>query len=182
MENNRAPFIRLGIAAAAIILLLYLPTREFLKMTFILGIPFVLFLALMRRNVKYSFLWFVSVLLLLGVTGLYIYSLTTLPDRIETRKILMNGESLLADGKYDEAIEQYRQLEQTGETNKMNDKIARVVEEKNAEASVETARQLMAEGQYDAAQDILQGVPADTRAAQQAVKLMREIKQKGKVE
>jgi hypothetical protein len=38
MENTKAPFIRLGIVVIAIGLLLYLPTREFLKMTFMLGI------------------------------------------------------------------------------------------------------------------------------------------------
>jgi hypothetical protein len=30
--------------------------------------------------------------------------------RIETRRIVMKGEGLLADGKYDEAIANYRQL------------------------------------------------------------------------
>lgn len=182
MENNRAPFIRLGIAAAIIALLMYPPTREFLKMTFILGIPFVLFLALMNRNKKYSFLWLVSVVALLAVTGLYIYTLTTLPERVETRRILMTGERLLAEGKYDEAIKQYRQLEKVGQTSRMNDKVDRVMVEKAADESIETARQLIAEGKYDAAREVLQQVPTDTRAAQQAVKLMREIKQKGKIE
>ncbi len=175
MENTKAPFIRLGIVVIAIGLLLYLPTREFLKMTFMLGIPFVLFLVLMKRNKKYSVLWFLSIVLLLMVTGLYLYSLTTLPERIETRRIVMKGEGLLADGKYDEAIANYRQLGKIGETDKMNEKIARVEAERKAEEMVEEAKQLMAAGKDKAAREVLQQVPADTRAAQQAVKLMREI-------
>lgn len=175
MENTKAPFIRLGIVVIAIGLLLYLPTREFLKMTFMLGIPFVLFLVLMKRNKKYSVLWFLSIVLLLMVTGLYLYSLTTLPERIETRRIVMKGEGLLADGKYDEAIANYRQLGKIGETDKMNEKIARVEAERKAEEMVEEAKQLMAAGKDKAAREVLQQVPADTRAAQQAVKLLREI-------
>lgn len=175
MENTKAPFIRLGIVVIAIGLLLYLPTREFLKMTFMLGIPFVLFLVLMKRNKKYSVLWFLSIVLLLMVTGLYLYSLTTLPERIETRRIVMKGEGLLADGKYDEAIANYRQLGKIGETDKMNEKIARVEAERKAEEMVEEAKQLMAAGKDKAAREVLQQVSADTRAAQQAVKLMREI-------
>ncbi len=177
MENTKAPFIRLGIVVIAIGLLLYLPTREFLKMTFMLGIPFVLFLALMKRNKKYSVLWFLSIVLLIMVTGLYLYSLTTLPERIETRRIVMKGEGLVADGKYDEAIASYRQLAKVGETDKMNEKIARVEAERKAEEMVEEAKQLIAAEKDEAARKVLQQVPADTRAARQAVKLLRELDQ-----
>lgn len=177
MENTKAPFIRLGIVVIVIGLLLYLPTREFLKMTFMLGIPFVLFLALMKRNKKYSVLWFLSIVLLIMVTGLYLYSLTTLPERIETRRIVMKGEGLVADGKYDEAIASYRQLAKVGETDKMNEKIARVEAERKAEEMVEEAKQLIAAEKDEAARKVLQQVPADTRAARQAVKLLRELDQ-----
>jgi F0F1-type ATP synthase membrane subunit b/b' len=57
----------------------------------------------------------------------------------------------------------------------MNEKIARVEAERKAEEMVEEAKQLMAAGKDKAAREVLQQVPADTRAAQQAVKLMREI-------
>lgn len=177
MENTKAPFIRFGIVVIVIGLLLYLPTREFLKMTFMLGIPFVLFLALMKRNKKYSVLWFLSIVLLIMVTGLYLYSLTTLPERIETRRIVMKGEGLVADGKYDEAIASYRQLAKVGETDKMNEKIARVEAERKAEEMVEEAKQLIAAEKDEAARKVLQQVPADTRAARQAVKLLRELDQ-----
>ncbi|MDD3895378.1 MAG: hypothetical protein PHU36_10250, partial [Syntrophomonadaceae bacterium] len=101
MEKSKAPFIRVGGFIIIVALLLYLPTREFLKMTFMLGMPLVLFLVVMKKNNKYSPLWIMSALVIILITGVYVYSLTTLPDRIETRRIVIEGEVLLADGKFD---------------------------------------------------------------------------------
>ncbi|HNX29853.1 MAG TPA: hypothetical protein PKN87_10665 [Syntrophomonadaceae bacterium] len=175
MESSKAPLIRVGGTIIIIALLLYMPTREFLKMTFILGIPFVLFLVLMKKNKKYSFLWLVAVVCLFLVAGFYIYSLTTLPERIETRHIIITGEGLIADGKYDEAVANYRQLEKIGEIDKMNKKIARVEAEREADNLVEEARILIEAGNDEAAREVLLKIPSDTRAAQEAVKLLREL-------
>lgn len=175
MENSKAPFIRVGSFIIIVLLLLYLPTREFLKMTFMLGMPLVLFLVVMKKNNKYSPLWIMSALVIILITGVYVYSLTTLPERIETRRIVIEGEVLLADGKFDEAVANYRKLEQTGEINKMNDKIAVVEAEKAGRSLIEEAELLIADGKNDAAREVLQKVPTDTRAAQEAVKMLRAL-------
>lgn len=175
MSDPRGPFIRAASLIIIAALLLYLPTREFLKVTFILGIPFILFAALMKRNVRYSPLWIVSALGLLLVAGFYFYTLSYLPERIETRRIIMDGERLLAEEKYDEAEANYRKLGPMGEINKMNDKISRVESEKLGKELVGEARELMAAGDQEKARETLQKVPSDTRAAQEAVKMLRTL-------
>ena len=42
MNPRLAPFLRVGGLAVLVLMLLYLPTREFLKVTFMLGIPWSL--------------------------------------------------------------------------------------------------------------------------------------------
>lgn len=177
MSDPRGPLIRVGSVIIIVALLLYLPTREFLKMTFMLGIPFVLFLVLMKKNYRYSPLWTLSILGLVLTAGFYFYSLTTLPDRIETRRIIMEGERLLADEKYDEAIANYRKLEQTGEIDKMNDRLSRAEAEKEGNRLIQEANEWIAAGDNEKAREILEEVPAETWAAQEAAELMRAMNQ-----
>lgn len=177
MSDPRGPLIRVGSVIIIAALLLYLPTREFLKMTFMLGIPFVLFLVLMKKNYKHSPLWILSIIGLVLTVGFYFYSLTTLPDRIETRRIIMDGERLLADEKYDEAIANYRRLEHTGELDKMNDRIARAEAEKEGKRLIREANEWIAAGDHVKAREILEEVPAETWASQEAAKLLRTIDQ-----
>jgi hypothetical protein len=90
--------------------LLYMPTREFLKITFMLGIPFIFLLGINLRQQRRGVIWFLSTGLLLVVVGAYGYLLIDLPERIEVRRIISTGGALVAEGSYDEAIMEYRKL------------------------------------------------------------------------
>ena len=50
MNPRLAPFIRVGGLIVLVLMLFHLPTREFLKVTFMLGIPFVFALAFMKKS------------------------------------------------------------------------------------------------------------------------------------
>ncbi|NLG33071.1 MAG: hypothetical protein GX550_06085 [Syntrophomonadaceae bacterium] len=167
------PVARILIVAAAVAMLAYLPTREFLKITGMFGIPFIFALGYIKKNQKFSLAWILSWFLLLGTVSVYGYLLLDLPDRIAVRAIISEGGALVAEGKYDEAIEKYRHLEQHGEEKKMEEKIAGVQHEKDAQEMLEEALALIDENELEKARDIIMAIPKDTRAAWEADKLLK---------
>lgn len=172
-----SPFVRLGIAAAVILMIFSIPAREFLKLTFMLGIPFVLFLSLAAKKRKYSPVWVVSVMGLFVVVGGYVYMLGDLPERIETRKIISEGAVLVAEGKYDQAINCYRQLEKLNRSEKMEKKIAEADKEKKASILLAEARALMQNGNESEAIKKIQSIPEGTRAKREASRILKELKE-----
>ncbi|KUG03674.1 hypothetical protein ASZ90_018919 [hydrocarbon metagenome] len=177
MNPNLAPFIRLGAFIALVAMLLYLPTREFLKTTFMLGIPFVFILAYMRKARKYSLPWIIAIVLVVVTVGGYIYMLTGLPQRIATHQIVIEGTALLTDGKYDDAAHKFSELEHYGDVNTMDEKLALVEKEQDAARLLEQAKALVKSGEKDKALVLLQAVPSDTRAHQEASRLIRNLEE-----
>lgn len=169
------PLFRLIAFAAAAAALLYMPTREFLKITFMMGIPFILLLGFNRRQQRWGIKWCLSALLLLAVTGAYGYLLTELPERIEVRRIVSEGGALVAEGHYDQAINEYRRLGDLGREDQMQEKIAQAEEEKQAALSLQKAKQLLEQGERGEALQVLESIPRDTRAGQEAARLIAAI-------
>ncbi|MGI6412907.1 MAG: hypothetical protein ACOXZ5_04480 [Syntrophomonadaceae bacterium] len=167
------PVARILIVAAAVAMLAYLPTREFLKITGMLGIPFIFALGYIKKHRKFSLVWILSWFVLLGTVGVYGYLLLDLPDRIAVRSIISEGGALVAEGKYDEAIKMYRHLEQLGEGRKMEEKIAGAQHEKDARDMLEEALALIDENELEKAREIIMAIPKDTRAAWEADKLLK---------
>ncbi|WP_054692169.1 hypothetical protein [Syntrophomonas palmitatica] len=95
MNILRSGLIRVLLLAVCIGMLAWMPTREFLKITFMIGIPFVFALGFMVRRKPYSLAWIVSLFVMLAAAGLYVYLLTDLPERIETRRIITQGGTLV---------------------------------------------------------------------------------------
>ena len=177
MNPNLAPFIRLGAFIALVAMLLYLPTREFLKTTFMLGIPFVFILSYMRKTRKYSLPWIIAIVLAAVTVGGYIYMLTGLPQRIATHQIVIEGTALLTDGKYDAAAHKFSELEQYGDVDTMDEKLALVEKEKDAARLLEQAKALVKSGEKDKALVLLEAVPANTRAHQEAARLTKKLEE-----
>lgn len=101
--------------------------------------------------------------------------LTDLPERIETRKIISEGAVLVAEGKYDQAISLYRELEKIGRTEKMQDKIAEAQKEKKAALILNEAKSLLQKGNKEEALQKITSIPEGTRAAREAHKLLKEL-------
>ncbi|NLV22440.1 MAG: hypothetical protein GXY49_10705 [Syntrophomonadaceae bacterium] len=175
MTVNKAPYIRVFILLAAVVMLFFAPTREFLKITFFLGIPFLLFYVLMSRQIRYSLPWFICGILVLGVIGLYGYMLVHLPQRVEVREIIREGGTLVAEGKYDHAIEEYQRLEKLGQAEKMEEKISLARQEQQAAQQLEQARQKLAQGDKQAAREIIANIEPGTRAAVEARDLRKQL-------
>lgn len=173
----KSPFVRLGIAAAVILMIFSVPAREFLKLTFMFGIPFILFLSFVVKKRKYSPVWLISVLGLLMVTGGYFYMLGDLPERIETNKIISAGAALVAEGKYDQAITRYRQLEKLDRSQKMHKKIAEANREKEAAILLAEARALLQKGSQAEAIKKIESIPENTRAAREARSILKDLKE-----
>jgi hypothetical protein len=175
MTANKAPYIRVFCFIVVLVMLFFAPTREFLKITFFMGIPFLLFYVLMGRQRRFAPLWFLCGIMVLGVIGAYGYLLVHLPERVEVRSIISEGGTLVAEGKYNEAIEIYQRLEALGETDKMQEKISIARQEQEAEQQLELARQKLAEGDKEAAREIVTNIKPGTRAAVGARELKKQL-------
>lgn len=169
------PFIRLPVFIVFIAALLYMPTREFLKITFMMGIPFILLLGFNMRQQRWGFKWCLSACLLLVVAGAYGYLLTDLPERTEIRRIISVGAALEAEGNYDQALKEYSKLGDLGRFDKMRDKSAQAEEEKQAALSLEKGKELLEKGADAEAMKVLESIPGHTRAGQKAGKIIAAI-------
>lgn len=172
MITWKGPYVRVGLVILVIILLAWMPSREFLKLTFMVGIPFIFTLGFMVKRRRYSVPWLVSLVLLIGILIGYGYLLSDLPERIETNRIVRQGASLVAEGKYDEAIKEYQRMEGLGRNEKMKEKIEAAKQEKHASKDLDHAQRLIKEGKPAEAKKILESIPADTRAGREAQDLL----------
>lgn len=165
MTTGKSPYIKLTLILIALAMLFFVPTREFLKITFFMGVPFFLFYGFMGRQRRYSLLWILSGVLVLGVFASYGFLLVHLPERIEARVIISEGGALVAEGHYDQAIEKYQGLEKLGQKQKMQAKIDIARQEKRAAQQLELAQQKFAAGDQETAREIIKNIPPGTRAA-----------------
>ncbi len=175
MTTLKSPYIRVLLLAVGIALVAWMPTREFLKITFMLGIPFVFVLGFMGRKERYSLPWIISLVLLLTTMAGYVFLLIGLPDRIETRRIISEGGALVAEGKYDQAINQYHQLAGLGRSEQMKEKIHLAEQERAGARLLQEARDLLKVGKREQAKKMLGTIPAGTRAARQANELHQSL-------
>jgi tetratricopeptide (TPR) repeat protein len=171
----KKPFIRINLVLAGIALMVYLPTREFLKITCLMGVPVVFLFLFLGKQIRYSITWIAAMILLLAFLGGYGYLLVKLPERIEVRRITTAGSMLIAQGKYDAAIAEYRKLEKLGKTDKMDEKVEEVEREKRADRDVELARQLVKVKDYQEARKLLENIPKTTHSYRDASKLLKSI-------
>lgn len=173
MQVPRSPLFRLAIVLLAVVVIFSMPAREFLKITFIMGIPFIFLLSFMIKQRRYSLPWIVSVLVLLAIIGGYGHLLTGLPDRIEVRRIISEGAALVAEGQYDAAIAEYEKLEALGQEAKMHEVVEQAANEKKAAELLNQAKKLIEKGKPDEASDVLGQISADTRAAREAQRILK---------
>lgn len=148
---------------------------EFLKATFFVGIVFIPVLGFWVRKPRFSAAWIVSSLVLIGLLVLYGRLLLNLPVKAETRNIVSEGGALVAEGKYDEAVDEYRKLEALGKSEDMQSYLQNVYREKEAAANLEQARQLAADGKTSEALELLAKIPDNTRAAGEAESLRKSL-------
>lgn len=71
MNANLVRFSRILLVVLLIAMLFFVETREILKISFFLGIPFIFIMGFMRKQKQYSILWVISAVLL-GIFSFYI--------------------------------------------------------------------------------------------------------------
>lgn len=174
MENGRdyRPVMRLLFVLMAVIMLFFLPTRE-LKVTFIIGIPFVFVMRIMGRQYRYALGWWICGFILIAIIAGYGFSLYHLPERIQVRQLVTEGETLLANGEYQKAIECFEKLEGLGQKEQASERIAQARLEEEANQQLEEARLLIAKGDEKGAYELMRTIPDGTRAAMKAHKLLK---------
>ncbi len=102
--------------------------------------------------------------------------LTDLPERIETNRIISEGATLVAEAKYEQAISRYQELEKLGRSEKMHKKIAEARREEAAFNLLTEAKELLQEGNQEAAIKKLNSIPDNTRAAREAQHILKDLR------
>lgn len=177
MKSLPGPVIRITLVITVVAMLFFLPAREFLKITLWMAVPAIFILGYMKNARRYSPGWIVGLLLLIVIGAGYGYMLVDLPDRIEARRIIIEGSQLVNEGRYDEAIALYRGLGEVGREEKMQQKIEEARTEAEASQILEQARILHEEGNPQRALELVKDIPPGTRAAAEAEKLKKEIEE-----
>lgn len=171
----RTRFIRIAIVMVIILTVFYMPMREFVKVTLLFGIPFIIFMRFISKKSAYPLGWVISLIGLLVVGAGYIYMLSNLPERIETRKIVSEGAALVAEGKYDQAITLYRNLEKVNQKAEMQEKIAEAEREKQAYIILTEAKAFLHKGDREEALNRIDTIPENTKAAREARRILEEF-------
>ncbi len=180
MKFLKNPWVRVIFIILLAASLLYMPTREFLKITCLLGILAVFLAAFMRKQDKRSRKWMIAALGLVVLSGTYLYFLTQLPERIEVRRIMATGSALTRQGQYDRAMAEYSKLEKLGAKNKMQAKLDEVEIEKKAQRDLELAKQMVKNGDYSEARKLINTIPRQTKAAEEAARILVSISDSNK--
>ncbi|MGE5544845.1 MAG: tetratricopeptide repeat protein [Bacillota bacterium] len=160
---------------AAVALFVYTPTREFIKTTVLLGMPALVVWSYHRRFKRFSWTWWASSLILLALIAGYVFMLLGLPEKIAVKNIEREAGIYLTQGKYDQAIEKYRELEHYDRKDRMERKIGEAEKQKGYDASYRQARKMAAEGNYTEARRLLEEIPLEAIVYPQARELLREL-------
>ncbi|NLU49197.1 MAG: hypothetical protein GXX09_02130 [Syntrophomonadaceae bacterium] len=157
-------------------LLVYTPTRFFIKMTILVGGPFVLVFAWWRRQPRYSVAWVLSGVVLVSLLGVYGILVYNFQERLQIKQITRAGDVLLAEGRYDQAIDKYRELEPL-ERDKARKKIEAAEAQKEYYRTYLAAKELAERGARQKAIQLLQAIPHTAHVHNQAQKLLSRLKE-----
>ncbi len=159
----------------AVALFIYAPTREFIKTTVLLGMPALVVWSYWRRFIRFSWTWWISSLILLALAVGYGFMITGLPEKLAVKSIEREAGIYLTQGRYDLAIEKYREMERYDRKDRMERKIEEVKIQKGYDASYRKAQKMANEGNYDEARRLLNNIPLEAIVYPQARELLREL-------
>jgi tetratricopeptide (TPR) repeat protein len=161
----------LGVVA----LFIYAPTREFIKTTVLLGMPALVVWSYRRRFIRFTWTWWVSLIILLALIAGYGIMILGLPNKLAVKSIERQAGIYLAQGQYDKAINKYREMEGYDRDARMNRKIQEAVRQKGFDSSFRQAQKMAQEGNYDEALRILKKIPREAIVYPQAIQLLSEL-------
>lgn len=176
VTREPSPVTIFCLVAVVIALCLYTPTRFFIKFTVLFGLPFLLLLAWWRRLKRFSPVWFLASLALVGLLVAYGLEMAEFPQKLKEKEITMQGDVLLAQGKYDEAIAKYEEMEKIS-PEKAREKMAVAVQQKRYSEDYLKAKRLFEQGKKEEAKHLLSSIPSTARVHAQARDLMRQIEE-----
>lgn len=161
-----------------IALFIYDPTREFIKLTVLIGMPALVIWGYQKRFERLSLPWVICALILVGLAVGYGFMLQDLPNKIGWRGAQRQGDMYLAAGQYDKAISQYKVMAKYGKEAKAESRIMEAVEQKNFDKRYQEARQMAADRKYNEARRLLKGIPGTAVIYPKAARLMKDIEDK----
>ncbi|MGI6487521.1 MAG: hypothetical protein GX964_05520 [Syntrophomonadaceae bacterium] len=174
--NDPRVRVLVGLLAIGVIVALfnYTPARFFLKMTVLIGLPFILLFLWWRRQPRFGIAWIVGVLvmgLLLGAYGMMMYSF---PEQLQVKEIKKEGDILLAQGQYDRALDKYREIEPLNQKEAAK-KMAEAREQKQFHETYLRARELAEQGEKEKARQVLKSIPRSAHVYSEAHKFLSQM-------
>ncbi len=174
VEKRPSPVLVLCLLGMAVGLFLYTPTRFFIKFTVLFGLPFLLLLAWWRRLKRFSLPWILASVGMIALLTVYGLQMAEFPQKLRVKEITMQGDVLLAQGKYDEAIAKYGEMKNI-DPEKADEKIEAVQQQKRYHEDYLRAEKLAKEGKDKEAQRILKSIPATARVYPEARDILRRL-------
>lgn len=160
---------------AAVALFVNASTRELVKTTVLLGMPALVVWSYRRQFKRFSWTWWVSSIILLALIAGYGFMLMGLPEKIAVKQIEREAGIYLTQGRYDQAIEKYRELERYDRKDRMERKISEAKKQKGYDAAYTQAREMVIEGNYTDARRLLKEIPMEAIVYPQARELLQEL-------
>ncbi len=161
----------LGLAAA----IWFAPAREYLRTLVLTGMPALVIWGYRRRFITYSWTWWVSTLLILGCLVGGLVMLAGVPDKLTVRNIEEQAYTYLVEGKYDQAIEKYREMEPYGPESRMERRIREAEAQKEFNDQFLEARKLVLEARNEEARLVLENIPLNALVYRDAQELLEKI-------
>ncbi|MDH7498192.1 MAG: hypothetical protein QHH05_07095, partial [Syntrophomonadaceae bacterium] len=171
----------LAVVALLVALLAYTPTRFFIKLTVLCGLPFLVIFAKWRQQRRFSPAWLgmgLCLALLLAVYGVQVFAF---PERLQVKELTRQGDLLLAAGEYDQAIRTYRQMEPLA-PEKAAEKVAVAEQQREYQRLYQRALVLLQQGEEAQARALLARIPRSARVYGRAQDLMEGMDQDGQRE
>jgi len=175
-EKRPSPVLILFLVGVLIALCLYTPTRFFIKFTVLFGLPFLLLLAWWRRLKRFSLPWILASMGMIVLLTVYGLQMAEFPQKLRVKEITMQGDVLLAQGKYDEAITKYKEMEGI-DPEKAQAKIGVARREKGYQEDYLKAKKLAEQGEKEEAVNILKSIPGTAKVHPEVRDLLRRLEE-----
>jgi len=176
MAREPSPVLFLLLLAVVIALCIYTPTRFFIKFTVLFGLPFLLLLAWWRRLKRFSPAWILASLGMIVLLTVYGLEMAEFPQKLRVKEITMQGDVLLAQGKYDEAVAKYKEMEKI-DPEKAREKMAVALQQKRYREDYLKAKKLVEQGKKEEAKRLLSSIPSTARVHSEARDLLRRLEE-----
>ena len=125
---------------------------------------------------RFSLPWILASMGMIVLLTVYGLQMAEFPQKLRVKEITMQGDVLLAQGKYDEAITKYKEMEGI-DPEKAQAKIGVARREKGYQEDYLKAKKLAEQGEKEEAVNILKSIPGTAKVHPEVRDLLRRLEE-----